>query len=374
MDVVTYQHCSELDALADAWDHLSEHEPMFVPRFAELRAHLEVSGSRFQMLAAIENSQIVALACFIYQNASKEYWIAEKHLLSLPAKEIRLFGSCVLGRPSEDVIQNFVGFITAKSDFDLIDFGGIVVGSPLYSAIVNYGKGLYVGVGRRHSIRRLIKLPRSFDEYMMSLRATTQKAVTRDCRKFERESPEFRIIHEPKDIESFLRDAETVSRLTYQWNIGTRIRNDDSTRQAFTRMAESDRLRCYIVYIGGRPCAFAWGEFSHRVFYFRMTGYDPQYSKISPGTALLMWIIRDLIDNTDCTVFDFGVGGDDQGYKSRFGTVSLNCAHVQAGRFRRPYSLVLIGLDQVLNSAKNMVDKIIGRGALWRRLKLALRK
>ena len=102
MKIESYSRCSELDALEDAWDQLSEKELSFVPSFSELR--YQVAGSKFRLLAAIDNSQVIAIACFIYGNSAKSYEIASRRLFRLPVKQISLFGSCVLGQPSENVI------------------------------------------------------------------------------------------------------------------------------------------------------------------------------------------------------------------------------------------------------------------------------
>ena len=128
-----------------------------------------------------------------------------------------------------------------------------------------------------------------------------------------------------------------------------------------------------LLFIFGGPCAFAWGKLSYGKFSFQRTGYDPQYRKLSPGTALMIRTIQDLIENTNCKVFDFLWGGED-GYKSRLGNVSVSCASIQVAKIYRPYSLLIILLDQTLNLAKTLVGLIIERGPLKKRLRSARRR
>jgi hypothetical protein len=166
----------------------------------------------------------------------------------------------------------------------------------------------------------------------------------------------------PEEVEYFLRDAEKISRLTYHWDFDG-LHNDETTRNNFITLAKSGNLRCYITYIACKPCAFGWGELTYRRFNFRQTGYDPDFQQLSPGTALIMRMIRDLIENTDCEVFDFLWGGRD-GYKSRFANASFPCASVQVGMLSRPYSLLIGALDVMLNLVKNLMALVIERGPL----------
>ncbi len=376
MEIVSYDKHSELDAIEDAWNRLGDHGLYFVPRFSELRHQLKTSGSRFRLLVATENSKIISVACFIHGNATKYYGIATRQLFNLSIQTITLFGSCVLGEPTENIIRDFFRLIIEDSDFDVIDVGEIFIDSPLYNAVTSLPKLMVAWRGtRKNRLWWFIRLPNSFDEYLASLRETTRAHFVRDYHKFERESPHFRIIQRPEEVEMFLRDAEKISQLTYQWNFGYGygVHNDERTRQEFMRLANIGTLRCYIVYIRDEPCAFGWGELSYGKFSFRRTGYDPKYRKLSPGTALIMRMIRDLIENTNCKVFDFMWGGE-EGYKSRFGNVCLSCASIHAAKIYKPYSFLIILLDQTLNLSKTVVGLLIERGPFKKRLRSVLRR
>jgi Acetyltransferase (GNAT) domain len=373
MKIVGYNKCSELGAIEDAWNHLGKQGLFFVPSFSELRSQLEASGSQFRVLVAVDNLQIIAICCFIYVNEKRHYQIGRTKLFYLPARVVNLFGSCVLGQVSEDIIREFFGLIIKEGGFDLINVGNIFVDSPLYTAITSLHKGIAWRGTRKEKLWWLIRLPGSFDEYIASLRETTRLHITRDCRKFEREAPRFRIMTLPEEVDIFLRDAEKISQVTYQWNLNYGLRIDESARPQLIRLAKNGNLRCYISYLHGKPCAFGWGELTYRKFYFKQTGYDPRYRKLSPGTALIMRMIQDLIEKTNCEVFDFQWGGLD-GYKSRFGTVRFSCASMQVAQVYRPYPLLIAALDQMLHLAKNLVGLVVERGPIKARLRSALRR
>jgi hypothetical protein len=374
MEIVCYNKCSDLDAIEDAWNHLGEQGLYFVPSFSELRYQLKASGAQFRLLAATDNSQIKAIACFTYGKATKYYGIASWKLFDLPMQMVTLFGSCVLGEPSEGLVRRFFHHAIEGSNFDLIDVGEIFIDSPLYKAVTSLGGPVIAWrASRKNRLWWFIRMPGSFDEYIASVRERTRGHIVKDYHKFERENPDFRVMQRPEEVECFLRDAEKISRLTYQWKFGQGVHNDENTRQELIRLAENGILRCYVVYLRSNPCAFGWGKLSYGKFLFRKTGYNPEYRKLSPGTALMMRMIRDLIENTNCKVFDFAGGGED-GYKSRLGNVSVSCASIRVAKIYRPYSLLIILLDQTLKLAKNLVGLMIERGPLRKQLRSARRR
>lgn len=375
MEILNYETISELAAIGDAWDRLGEQEPRFVPSFSELKFALEAPETKFRLFLAVDNAEVVGIACFVYGNAKKNYAVAERKLFTLPIKTVSLFGSCVLGQLDEHTIKTFFTRIINDSGFDLINLGEIIIDSPLYKAVNKLRGGVIVSRSTRTDpIRWMIKLPKSFDDYTKSLGPKTRKNAVREFKKLERESVfEVRVIHRLDQIDIFLQDAEKISRLTYQWNVGTRFCNDEVTRKRLVHFAQKGKLRCYIAYIDGQPCTFRYGEWSHRIYVGRIVGYDPKYANKSPGTALLLYTIRDLIDNTDCEFFDFGEGGYFE-YKTRFGNISVKCARLQVGLLYRPYSFLLLALDQIINSAKTLLSSAVGQGKFLQCLKKATRR
>jgi hypothetical protein len=376
MKIVSYSDDTELDTLGDAWDRLNEQELRSVPSFAELRLRLQ-AGAKFRILVALDNAQIVNIAIFIYRDRFKRFEVATRKLFELPVEEVSLFGANVAGRPDEDITRQFFQVIIDAGGFDVIDVGDILVDSALYKVVTSLRRDFVAWhIMREQQIRWMIELPRSFDDYFSSLRATAKPRISRGLRRFEKAAPEFRVTQRPEDVETFLRDAEVVSRLTYQWTLGYKTADTAAMRSRLTHLAKNGNLRAYIAYIEGKPCVFAWGDLSHRTFGFRATGYDPHYRAMSPGTALIMHIVRDLIENTDCEVFDFLAGGE-TGYKSRLSTVGLACARMQVAQISRPYPLLIVLIDKTINCAKNAIlkltDFILGDGEMRQRLKRALR-
>ena len=170
MEVQIYTTTSGLATIGDAWDRLSAREPRFVPRFSELQHAIAISEVKFRALVASDESEVVGIACFIFRKSVKYYFVADINLFKLPINEVSLFGSCVLGRLNEHIIESFLIHIVSNSRFDLLYLGKIIIDSSLYNAVKKLRGRLIVGkASRQVEVQWLIKLPKTFNDYIKSL-------------------------------------------------------------------------------------------------------------------------------------------------------------------------------------------------------------
>jgi len=115
-------------------------------------------------------------------------------------------------------------------------------------------------------------------------------------------------------------DASRVRRLSWQLPALGELRDDDhqSSREGLHEFARRGLLRSYVLRAGETPCAFVIGYQYRGVYFYAVVGYDPAYSRHSPGIALLYLMLEDLFANDCPRLVSFGRGDDD--YKRRFGT------------------------------------------------------
>ena len=366
----------DLSQIAEAWDHLRRLQSFYVPSFDDLACSLADKPNDFRIITLKTADKIISLACFVSEPAKKTFSIGERKLFSLPVRRVRLFGSAILGQPDICDAKLILQAVTSEFSFDLISLGEVPMDSTLYFAAQHAGSGLIATrASRKPSLRWSIQLPETFDQYWNSRSSKLRKSLRYQERKLLNElHSKLSITSQPEEVNSFLRDGESISRLTYQWNIGQRLCNDQATRERYHRLAEQGRLRCYIIYVAGAPVAFARGVITDTTYIFETPGFDPAYGKYSIGLVLLTWVIRDLVENTDCRLFDFGEGGDNHDYKSRFGSASAQCAAIELARWLQPYSLVIAILQTGLATAKNVASWMLGEGRLRARLKKAIRQ
>lgn len=374
--IIEIRSVADLHLVAEAWDRLRQQQLTFFPDFQDLQEYLVHRESRFLVLGVSENGAITSLCCLTVGSTQKRYTMGERKLFSLPVREARLFGSAILGSVDPAAVRSFMNITRRALSFDLLAIGEVIIDSPLHAALQCLGlRFLVSSPSRKDSIHWLIRMPETFDEYLASLGSKTRQMVKQAMRKFESSFDcEFKIISEPQQIGPFLRDGEAVSRRTYQWNVGQRLRDDAATLNSYRVLAAKNRLRCHLLYVDGAPCSFSRGEVLDGIYSYHTPGFDPKYSKLSPGIVTLMFTIKDLIENTDCRIFDFGEGGDDVGYKSKFGNVSMNSKYIYVSSRLSPYSITLFLLQEGLTGLKNLLSFIVGNGPLRRRLKKAFRK
>lgn len=158
--------------------------------------------------------------------------------------------------------------------------------------------------------RRLIALPKTFEEYLKQLGSKTRSDLNRNSRKLrEHVNNELAIksyTGEPS-VTEFMRLAELVSKKTYQWNLLNRgLRDSDHVKNKLLLAAKRGWMRCYILFCREKPVAFMVGYLHRGRYYSTDIGYDPEWAAWSVGNVLHCEVVRDLIERTsDAALFDF---------------------------------------------------------------------
>ena len=375
-EVAVLRRPDEVSQIADDWNRLIQGALFSLPSFESVQQLSQDFEGRFLLLAQRVDGQVTAIACFYCIQGHKAYKAGERMLFRLPVRDVRLYGGAMPGSVDDELVDRFLTIVTREFSFDVLTIGETPIASPLYAAVMAQTKRFLVAeLSRKRSLRWMIRMPKDFDSYMLTLGAKSRQNVRREIRMFEKQFKcEFQSVRRTDQIEPFLASAEAISRKTYQWNVGQRIVNDEASQHGLMRLAQRGELYCYIVHADANPVAFMRGRLVGGTYEFETAGFDPAYSKASPGAVLLMFAVRDLIENAHCVNFDFGQGGDEVGYKARFGNESHACALLQLGRKSNVYTLFLFAVQKLLLGSLNLADRLLGDGKLRARIKKGLRK
>ena len=117
-----------------------------------------------------------------------------------------------------------------------------------------------------------------------------------------------------------VRDIEEIAKKTYQRGLGVGFIDSPEMRNRLRFEAERGWLRAYVLYLSDRPCAFWVGRLYRNAFHSEFMGYDPCYSRYSPGMFLIMRVLEDLCGGNGSEKIeevDFGLG--DAQYKEVLG-------------------------------------------------------
>ncbi len=166
-----------------------------------------------------------------------------------------------------------------------------------------------------------IPLPDTFDQYLQDcLNIKTRQNLTRHTRQVENHRA-IRAIHVQEDnLASQITAAQMLSQL--RW--GPRPEHILNWESSMLRYCfEHNCLWLATLWDGITPVSarVALVDRKKKTVYDFFTGYDAKYARLSPGTVVLGYNIRDAIENK-FHVYDFLMGGDD--YKFALGARRRN--------------------------------------------------
>jgi hypothetical protein len=228
---------------------------------------------------------------------------------------------------------------------------------------------------RRHWIR---ELPDTIGQLYASLSSSQRSHFRYTAKKLKTDFfGQVRVeqITDVADLDRGLKDVEEIAKKTWQRQFGMGFNTSASVRDFLKTEAEAGWLRVYVLYLADKPCAFWIGAVYRRTFYSDFTGYDPEYTRYSPGLYLLSQMLEEFCSHGVGAV-DFGF--TDDWYKKRFGNASRHEATVHMfAPTSKGFSLsamrtVTSFVDEALRGLLERTNLVQNVKKIWR--KTALKK
>lgn len=344
MAIKVFTTIKEIEFLHSKWDELRIQGNEATISYAYYKKILTLNKNIDSpyLVAIFENKEILAILPCILANRKKRFIIGRYKLFEINYKVIQLI-SGVIGGISQENAKKLVVYFSKVTVCDAINLYEHPVSSPFYHAIINFKNKIcktpYVKQTFPHWI---IELPDDMDIYMSKFKSKKRKYFRWMIKQMRKHYLlRLEVITDVRQVEQFLKDGESISKKTYQWDLGSRLINNEENRQLFETLAEQKELRSYVLCANNIPVSFVKAKIINKVFHYESTGYLPEYSQWSVGTILLLLIIEDLIANKLARYLDFGMGGDFKGYKSTFGTSYHDSAVIEI-YFKRSMKAMLI--------------------------------
>lgn len=121
-----------------------------------------------------------------------------------------------------------------------------------------------------------------------------------------------------EQVKNLLDSAEMVAQKTYQRGMQVGFKNNELTKQRFQLAAEKGWLRSYILFIEDKPVTFQMGFQFNCCYHVQGKGYLPEFEDYRVGTYLFMHILKEMIEDSSISLWDFGLG--DAEYKDSYST------------------------------------------------------
>lgn len=173
---------------------------------------------------------------------------------------------------------------------------------------------------RRYHRKRL--LPKSADELYSDLSGNERSHFRRIRQKINTDFPGGVKIDKvgcENGLEAALKVVEEISKETWQSKMGVGLKIIGPLKALFQLEAQKSWLRIYTLHLDGKACAFWIGSVYNGTFYSDFLGYDPAYSRYSPGMFLLSCMMEDF-STQGVEAIDFGFS--DEEYKRRLGNLA----------------------------------------------------
>jgi hypothetical protein len=291
-----------------------------------------------------------------------------RNLLRVHFNTVKILGGQPLIRDEENLYVDFVKSLFATfPDCDFISMQHIPVGSYCWN-IAKDSKELRkcadVYFPNDSVLHPRVTLRQSFKEYLQKFKSKTRYNLQRQVRQLRDHGGGqldlIRIEH-TRDVKTFLEDAATISKLSWQDEIlGPEMIDSPFEHDQYARLAEKGVLRSYVLRCGNTPCAFVRGFQHGNVFYYSRIGFDKRFTDFSPGTVCLYLVIGDLHAYRPSKYINFQEGLWD--YKKLFMTDCQDKIDVLFIRKdARLSSKILISMHQIYQASLFQAKKIISR-------------
>ena len=234
--------------------------------------------------------------------------------------------------------------------------------------------------------RKLRYVPRQYERYYIDLKGTaddylkkfssrSRSTLRRKVRKFAEYSGgdiSWSEYSSPDEMADFYSLARQVSQLTYQERLlEAGLPSGKEFLAQMRLLAQKNSVRGYLLFHQDKPVAYLYTPIQKGSLIYQHLGYDPEYSKWSPGTVLQWLVIEKLFASGSFDLFDFTSG--EGSHKKYFSTGSQRCADMYY--LRRTFrNQLIVSVHSALDILSERIAAVLEYMGVKRWIKKALRR
>ncbi|MHC4942999.1 MAG: GNAT family N-acetyltransferase [Planctomycetota bacterium] len=168
------------------------------------------------------------------------------------------------------------------------------------------------------------------EEYLKTFSSKSRSTLKRKVRKFAEHcggEMRWKEYATPDELKGFYPLARSISIKTYQERLlDSGLPSGDEFMQRMVELAGCNEVKGFILFHEDKPIAYLYTPIHDGVARYEYVGFDPEYSRWSPGVVLQWLVLEKFFVDPGISLFDF-LEGETQ-HKSFFATGSLACADV----------------------------------------------
>jgi CelD/BcsL family acetyltransferase involved in cellulose biosynthesis len=307
---------SELEEVRTVWTSWSCHPNADIDLYLLLMEH-DAAILRPHVMVLYRDGKPDAMLVGRILDGAIDCKVGYKTVYKLRARLLNVIYQGLLGNGSPENCQAFATEIIKslkRGDADAAVLRDVRVGSPLYAAARQASSFLCREYFTAPHAHRLMTVPANAGEFWLRLSPKGRNTQRRQAKRLIQDhsgSVRIRCFREPGELLGIIEDVEHVAAKTYQRALGVGFSDGIQTRQYLAQQAGNAKHRIYVLYVADTACAFWVGTVYGHTFHSTSLGYDPAYSKYSPGMFLIMRVIEELCDSQGrdgIDAIDFGVG------------------------------------------------------------------
>ena len=307
---------AELQSIREHWVKWQQHPNCDFEFFRTVVGSLE-TVVRPQVMVVFRGEAPVGMLIGRLDQSSVDLSIGYKRIISVPALSLTLLHGGWVGETSDEIAQALKNGVLQSlhaGEADFVYFNHPRTDGHLYEAVskvAQTGATGFIGTLRNHRGMNLYPSSAEFVKHLGTKERNNQKRRARRLQEDYGEKASIVSYRAVSELETLIRDSDQVAKKTYQRALGVGFEDTPDLRERMRTEAEHGWLRGFVLYLDHVPVAFWLGTCYGQTFYSGFTGYDPDFSKYSPGMYLLIKAMEELCEqNSDGALkkADFGLG------------------------------------------------------------------
>ena len=303
-------------ALEEIWNELlkSSREDSFFLSIPWLKTWWDVFGSEYKLkcITVEEAGEIVGVGPFAVSSRGR----------AIPWRKVLFLGTgpsdrcgIIAKNGRSDIHMAIWNYLKSTNNWDVIELRDMVYANPTFTnAKMAFPEAEYVT-----SLSPHIDVSHGYQEYMANLSKNMRYNIGRSKRKIEAAGGRFTSRKGDEECREGVQMLQELSAARWESDNVLKLPNMMKFAEKVSRIhGESGGTVFHSIDIDDTPIAIAMGFEDEKRYMYYLSGFNPEYAKMSPGYVLISEIIQECCSNK---IKEVDMLRGTEGYKYRFNAI-----------------------------------------------------